>query len=318
LDLAEILRICSPGKTSSDAIAKDLGDQRFYILAGCLDEKYSRLGMQHHSKSACLQYFEIADSGHAVLVEAPQKVSEILHSILKDEVAEGDSEVTIKIPIFNASGLSRKDETVSSSSKGINASLKDVKPFYMEYDRFSLELGTSEKRNGVSGIGWGDKSKGSLMKERYGFIISLSSYDNLYLGLGEVSPLDGVHRETMDEALSQIQLLKEGLMRLAPSDVPSLPCERILILDGSLELYIKNLCSKIFHFSDTNVIQLVTSVRAGLEMALLSIASQAEKKTIIEAILQKTSSWIDQDRIELPTLLPLNGLVTKDEVYTQS
>jgi O-succinylbenzoate synthase len=157
------------------------------------------------------------------------------------------------------------------------------------------------------------------MKERQGFIISLSTADNLYIGLGEVSPLDGVHHETVDEAQSQIELLKERLMRLTFPDIPSLPCESILALDGSLELFIHSLYSQIFPVGDsTNYTQLLPSVRAGLEMALLSIASQAEKMTLVDAILRKPSVPTSNDRIDSPMLLPLNGLVTKDETSSQS
>ena len=179
-----------------------------------------------------------------------------------------------------------------------------IGPF--DFEAFTIQLkGNNERGTGVNGIGWGKEgSVSNEMKEREGFLISITSKDNGLVGIGEVSPLSGVHPETYEEAYSQIQLLKKSFLNLGDL-APELLCENLLSLDGSLGDYIESLL-KSMQFE----MVLLSSVQSGIEMALMSIAAQAVRSPLPVALLRYSSS---QNRIEDHNnfMLPLNGLLTR-------
>jgi pimeloyl-ACP methyl ester carboxylesterase/O-succinylbenzoate synthase/uncharacterized membrane protein len=304
-DLAHILRICSPGASVSNFA--DINSGQFYYLAGSLDQKYSNIGRELQTRHMNVKCIEIPGAGHGLLVDAPHEVSESICSILMSETKE-----MLNRPVDFA--YHEPDGPSITRTSQLNDVLQDIRPYYLEYDYFSIELGVSSgKRNGVTGIGWGEKSKGNLMKERQGYIISISTVDRRLIGIGEISPLDGVHQESVDQAQSQLELLKGYFEERSVSMIPLMPCKSILALDGSLKLYIDRLCNHLFMSVDGQQTRLLPSVRAGLEMALLSIASQALQISLVDALMKTSATPISSERTTFAMFLPLNGLVTKDD-----
>ena len=84
----------------------------------------------------------------------------------------------------------------------------------------------------------------------------------LEVGLGEISPLFGLHSEKLDQVKCEVELSHDSLRNAESENLPEFEAELILALDG------KSLarCAGIDRF--------LPSVRSGLEMALISLASQ--------------------------------------------
>merc|ERR1712238_413250 len=171
---------------------------------------------------------------------------------------------------------------------------------------FTIDYKGIENDDGLVGVGWGGNAEDftieKKIKNRKGFIISISSQDNSVIGIGEVSPLDGVHTEDIDDVKGQLDVLIK-FMKLYPTLLPLLECKSVLRLGGSLTRYINVLLKKVSSKKRTVLTSFTPSMRAGLEMALLSLAAQVIKVPLPHALID--SNIISQ------TTLPLNGIITR-------
>jgi 2-succinyl-5-enolpyruvyl-6-hydroxy-3-cyclohexene-1-carboxylate synthase/pimeloyl-ACP methyl ester carboxylesterase/L-alanine-DL-glutamate epimerase-like enolase superfamily enzyme len=312
LDHAKVLRQCSPPRCSAEDW-RGVKAQDTLLLVGSMDNTYCKMGRQWADLEPSLGYVEIPERGHALLVEDPVSVAdEIANFIVKHRI-ESDKDTEKKIwnttfipsPSKNREGrstLSRQDLQFVSSIASL------------DFEGFSVDLvDKRSKQKSVSGIGWGETARvdsSTSTTSRQGVILQVVSRDGLFVGLGEVSPLQGLHPESLAEAEMQLETIATVLSKTDPSDLPSFDAKSILGLDGALHSYISSLLFALV--CDSTVYR---SVWAGLEMAILSIASQVVRLPMHEAILANAPSQYETTcRL---SMLPLNGLIRRSSDENQ-
>ena len=238
-DLAQMLLLCSPGQDTVNTnylLTSTTLDIDF--IAGSLDEKYSSIGKKF-SNSAGVQYSEIPHTGHALLIEAPYQVTKKICNAINNYIS---SEVLFVTGLTN--NLLKKDispefqnSMVLLNDKKISTS-KIMNEEYVQLGNIDLEIFTIDYKgigndDGLVGVGWGGNAEDftieKKIKNRKGFIISISSQDNSVIGIGEVSPLDGVHTEDIDDVKGQLDVLIK-FMKLYPTLLPLLECKSVLRL----------------------------------------------------------------------------------------
>lgn len=298
-DIAYILEICSVGAEDKQYWS-NIDPIRTHFLAGEYDSKYTAIG-QEWRKRRGIQYYEVKDSGHALLTETSQEVANILAGVLTQTY--GDPSKMLKSSRVTDRS-SKPDLSMSLSSETSTL----VVPALLDFEKFQIELTSgSDKGKGVSGIGWGQQGMVSnKVAIREGLVISLSSKDGAFVGLGEVSPLSGVHPETFEEAKLQIEEISKIFLR-EEFDLQPIECEEILRLDGSLTVYIDSLMKEMTTKYSLSFDNLGWSVRSGLEMALLSLASHATQVPYPHAIFP---SIVESSSVRT---LPINGLETRKD-----
>jgi 2-succinyl-5-enolpyruvyl-6-hydroxy-3-cyclohexene-1-carboxylate synthase/o-succinylbenzoate synthase len=303
-DAAEVLRQCSPPKCSTEDWRGVNGAKTLFV-AGELDRKYSNLGRKWIDVEPTISYCEIANKGHALLVEAAAEVAQAIAGFLLEEKDFQSNEQDAKIwdvdfiPSTRVEDLSPKQ--LVQQERKIMGSMGSL-----EIEPFQIELVNENNGEGVSGIGWVERSipiQKKSLKQRSGFFVQILSQDGLGVGIGEVSPLKGLHTESLEMAGDQLDRIAGSLSKLDPSDIPFFDATSILSLDGSLAKYIDLIASIVKED------KLLPSVRAGLEMALLSLASQTVRLPILKAFMMHSPR--SYKLAQTPTFLPLNGLITR-------
>jgi len=248
------------------------------------------------------KYVEVAGAGHALLVEEPQKIASVIRDFVSDETIKEDTITDITQTTIQT----HEDTPVLTRLSQIGN---------MEYEAFSITLGSNNgAKEGVRGIGWGDSAHhGSEIKRREGFIVSIASRDGMAVGVGEVSPLKGLHNESLDDSEHQLQLVKEFLVSGA-DECPEFDAAQVLSLNGSLARYI----NMIFGLAGIGEMSIAPSVRSGLEMAILSLSSQLYGVLLPQALaanyLQRSRSM---SRLSFGQL-PINGLITRGQAQNPS
>ncbi len=297
-DLARVLEMCSPGRNRND-YWKYISPDNTYFLAGELDKKYSIIGKEWTNVAESLQYIEVKGCGHALLVESPEEVSNIMTNILSER-KKPNTGVSI---IENDQSVQQNLKTLEERNiMVVDNPTTQVKPGIFDMELFAIEMSESKNGKGVKGIGWGEQGKTSNeVSERRGFIISIASNDGRFVGIGEVSPLEGVHSENLEEVRMQLQLIQDAISE--KSEVPIMECEQILALDGSMKNYI-DLLVQSFSLEHLQPMHLAPSVRSGLEMSLMALASEAVRFPLPRALMLGSPSITSN-------VLPINGLVTR-------
>ena len=238
---------------------------------------------------------------------------------IDSEVKAAYNEVDLNVNVFTRNieqieldGVEKIEPvTTSSERQSLN-----IKPIRLDFEPFVIDFVPEESNKKRSfGLGWKKvtavafnvKNKKKSQKQRSGYIIQiLSNYDDI-IGVGEVSPLPGLHEETLEDALNQMVSFQEYVEKQGDQKheklIPEFDAHSILRLDGELTKYIDSLVSSM-PFTD-----LVPSIRSGLEMALLSIASQAIRTPLPHSIMisHPPNSRLATNNV----LLPLNGLVLR-------
>ena len=295
-DIASVLYGCSPPLSSHDNY-KAANPARTTFVSGELDSKYSAIGRKWEGLKGIAKHVEVSNAGHSLLVEAPDQISSIIARVVNDEEIK---EIATGLPVQAESEVVVELESQSSPLTAIGM---------FQYESFSISLESGEeKAKGVRGIGWGDSARvDNELKRREGYIISLASKDGKAVGVGEVSPLAGLHGESFEEAGSQLEAVQAFLLSADESDLPQVDAKRILALDGTLGFCVDEILvrSGLSGSSDT------TSVRSGLEQAMLSVAAQIEGFPLPQALVANHRS---SKRLALQqplARLPLNGLVTR-------
>ena len=298
---------CSPPLSSQDDYKAAVPSNTLFV-AGGWDKKYSRIGRAWKDICGIAEYIELKNAGHALLVEEPEKVAAIISDFVDEKVSrEEDNDVvpTTDDPTLTATSVQKEKEVTAAPIQLHQVGI-------MEYDSFSIDVGAAGNEKGVRGIGWGDSARlgnGKQLKRREGFIISLASRDGMAVGVGEVSPLKGLHKESLDEAECQLKLIKQSLESPSLEKRAEFNAERVLSFDGSLTL-----CTDaIFGLAGIDNMSAAPSVRSGLEMAILSVSSQLYGTLLPQAI---AANYWQLPRSNVQTLfdqLPINGLITRGD-----
>ena len=320
-DLAVVLRECSPPRyRDSDWQSAMPGSTLF--ISGEMDSKYSSIGKQWKMAVKGIQHFEIPKVGHALLVEAPMEISDALSNFLQSKLVR-------PFPSFPLPTIGPGVQTPFEVSKKSGATQLSIeKPVEvpeelcclelsekigsLDYEAFAIRLVDEQRNDGVSGIGWGREAetiKINRQRKRSGFIIQALSVDGSRVGLGEVSPLKGVHEESYDDVQKQLENLAKLLQDTDPQQLPSFDAARILRLEGGMNDYLNSLLNVL------DIDGVAPSVRSGLEMALVSLASQVIGKPVHQALLG-SSEPAKQSKSNLA--LKVNGLITRKNSSKQA
>jgi 2-succinyl-5-enolpyruvyl-6-hydroxy-3-cyclohexene-1-carboxylate synthase/pimeloyl-ACP methyl ester carboxylesterase/uncharacterized membrane protein/O-succinylbenzoate synthase len=297
LDISRMLNICSTGRNLYP-YSSILNPKETVFVAGELDNKYATFGQEWKRKSG-VAYYEIKGAGHALLTEEPVGVANIISQVL---TKHGQDLLT---PVLSPVSVKPKGKDIKLPSM---PSATIVTPSTLDFEEFEIELIDNRTGSGVKGIGWGDQRKlDNIFNLRKGLKISLSSNDGFFVGLGEVSPLSGVHSESFDEAKKQIKELQRAFGSQTFTS-RGLQCERVLSVDGSMTQYIDDMISDMNEQKLLSFRVLGESVRSGLEMAILSLASHKIRSPLPQSLLPSSKT-----RSDIAPFLPLNGLITPKE-----
>ena len=294
-DIASVLYGCSPPRSSHDNY-KAANPVRTTFVSGELDAKYSAIGRKWEKLKGIARHVEVSNAGHSLLVEAPGQISSIIARVVNDEEIK---QIAPGLPVQAESIMEVELESQRSLLTTIGM---------FQYESFRISLSGEQKAKGVRGIGWGDSARvDNEVKRREGYIISLASNDGRAVGVGEVSPLAGLHEESFEEAGSQLEAVKTFLLSAEESDLPKIYAKQILALDGTLALCIDEILVRSGLGGSSNM----SSVRSGLEQAMISVAAQIEGLPLPQALVANHRS---SKRLALQhplTRLPVNGLVTR-------
>ena len=311
-DLAAVLRQSSPGRQLT-ADWKYVNPGNTLYLAGALDKKYAMLGRKWSAFQDAVDYVELLNVGHAVLVEAPLEVAALLAGFVqpKAKKAAGVTERQLpRIPLTeedfsNAEAATRQtlDSEECPAEEMCRRMIGSI-----DYESFTIDLENEKrKETGIVGVGWGDQARAkeaNRMTERTGLILNIISRDGSAVGVGEVSPLPGLHPESFEEAKRQVNEIKTQLKHVDTRLIPEMDAEKILSLDGGLGVYLNRFLKVV------DVENVGPSVRSGLEMALISLASQAIGMPILQA-LTEFSPVRSPASDSAESLLPVSGLIMR-------
>ena len=320
-DLAAVLRESSPPRCRDSDWQSAMPGSTLFI-SGEMDSKYSKIGKQWKKAVKGIQHLEIRSVGHALLVEAPLEITDSLSKFLLSKPVMSISSFPIPTLVQDAPSdteSSKRAETMRAPTKGMPELSQDLCGLELseevgsiDFEAFSIRLIDNQRNEGVSGIGWGSEAevvKSKKQHKRSGFIIQILSIDGSRVGLGEVSPLNGVHKESFDDAEKQLRSLAMLLRDTKRNQIPSFDATSILRLDGGMSNFLNSLLRAL------SMDELFPSVRSGLEMALVSLAAQVVGKPVHQA-LQEGSEAV---RISKPNaMLPLNGLITRNSPSEQT
>ncbi|KAL3794676.1 hypothetical protein HJC23_010104 [Cyclotella cryptica] len=310
-DLAAVLEGCSPPLTPQNDW-KAVVPSKTAFVAGALDSKYSEIGRRWQEIRGISKYIEIPNAGHALLVEDPSMIAAIIsgfidnenENFVDDQFMPADSPVTTAMATMTLSDKVQRNDRSAYRLHKIGS---------MEYEAFGITIISGDGTDrGVLGIGWGDNARSrNELKRREGFIISITSNDGMAVGIGEVSPLTGLHRESLVDAELQLQMIKTFLSTDRLEE--SFCAEDMLSLDGSLT----NFVDQIMVAAGIKLGVAAPSVRSGLEMAMLSVASQLAGTPLPEALARNYLNGMQTSSVSPIGLLPINGLITRGSASRQ-
>ena len=332
-DLVIVLRACSPPR-NPDSDWSNAILSRTLFMAGELDTKYSTIGNQWQEQYPGLSYVQVPNAGHALLVDATEEVASTLASFIYKTVETNEEEpMIIPPPVVSIPSPSEileektEDQATTSRISEPRPTLLPKVPVEvgsLDYESFSIELLSNDgSTKGAFGIGWGERVKPKAengLQERRGFIINLTSRDGDFVGIGEISPLDGLHHETFEEAEAFLDLIKKRLVVASQNgSLPIIDAEKILQLDGALCSYIDSLFGTLGIMSSSygDRFAPLQSIRSGMEMAVLSLASQACSIPLPQALATYSPESSDTPMISPSKFLPINGIVTREPAIGQ-
>lgn len=318
-DFASALAQCSPPRHRRDdwraLIAEDT-----LVIAGSMDEKYSSIGRDWSSASPGLNYHEIPKKGHALLVEAPEEVATIMEEFIcstkKEEMEPYSEEGSLVLSYPKKDERTSEGVVAESYSYTEPMTAKDecgFDPLFREsigsldFERFVIDIRDERtKKTGLIGTGWGEKAKArksNSLSQRAGFIIQILSKDGSRGGIGEVSPFSGLHPESLTDAEQQLNVIASKISEFECGEIPSFDPTTILAMNGGMEEYIFSLTRAV------GIKKLLPSIRSGIEMALLSLASEVVRVPIHQALLEYCPKEVEVSMAG--SMLPLNGLITR-------
>lgn len=290
----QILKYCSPSRNSQEDW-KFISPESTLFISGTKDKKYTSIGDKWRNRVP-LQTEKVTEAGHALLVEAPLRVANIISEFVKD-VEKRSSESSSAIERLSIPPSSYIPDQSSNNMISLSQ---------MDFELFSVSLGEQGKANqGVFGLGWKGYSRPTeKISTRRGILLSIASSGTV--GIGEVSPLKGLHPESLDVATEQLKVIKE-FVNNESNNLSKMDGLSILRMNGSLRKFIDN----IIKSCGMNPQDLCLSVRSGLEMSLISLASQNESLTIPEAIAKYSISSKKDKEYLSSGVISLNGISTR-------
>jgi o-succinylbenzoate synthase len=289
-------------------------------LAGSLDTKYSEIG-RRLKKARLARYEEVEGAGHALLVEMPSKVAELAATFLECSSSDISCDSMIveeqtKLELHSMEPVSKELSEDTQPAEPLPASVRpetiertrgqitEASLGSLEFESFSINVVDSDRgEKRVFGVGWGNNAEASVssvISSRSGFIVQVDCADGFEVGIGEVSPLAGLHSETMEEAEDQLIKLQRFIEQSGQEDLPAFDAESILELDGAMQEFLRELSGQV------GIGGFLPSVRSGLEMALLSLASQKVSLPLHQALAGSSAR-----KSTGPSSLSVNGLITR-------
>eukprot|EP00980_Cylindrotheca_fusiformis_P013255 scaffold3373_cov137-Cylindrotheca_fusiformis.AAC.15 len=314
-DLASVLRQCSPSRCRVDDW-RGAPAERTLFVTGELDRKYSTIGEDWQALYPRLNHQRIPKKGHALLVEAPLAVAEAMKNFLRSEIPVNDKATELdngRIQQWASQDqpphlvVQEGSLTQSSTAECLIDAENLERIGSLDFDAFSLGLVDQQRqKTGVVGIGWGgrlESTKPETVDKRSGFIIQILSTDGRRVGIGEVSPLSGLHPESLEEVEKQLNSIATKISDDADCGLPPFDAARVLALDGGMKEFLDSFLEHL------GLEKFYLSVRAGLEMALLSLASQCIRLPIHQALLEYAPSKFKLQPSS--SQISLNGLITR-------
>ena len=305
-DHAKVLTTCSPPVCRQDDW-RALVPSNTLFLAGELDEKYSTVAGRWKEAESSLRVGLIPTAGHSLLTESYREVGSVLVSFIETDSSSTIQSATTREDSSKLSEQPRKPLEGRGSAKTSAPLLHTTcQVGELDFEEFTISLlGEGQKQSGVSGIGWGESAKHSnKSKERRGFVIQAVSSDGSNVGVGEVSPLPGLHSESFEDAAIQLRSTREALLALKEDDLPTFEADKALSLDGYLAKILADMEQTL------SISAFLPSVRAGLEMSLLALASQRMRVPLHQALFQYSGQTQTKSSARM-AVLPLNGLATR-------
>jgi len=261
-----------------------------------------------------LSHKRLIGKGHALLTEAPSEVAEAISSFLRIDLVEENSRKGVINMGGKVSAILANSTKNSSNLDG--SEIATDAPMYLhpdkverigslDYEAFAIDLVDDQRKTkGVAGIGWSVRSKTSeRVKKRRGFLIQLSSADGTKVGIGEVSPLAGLHPESFEDAEFQLIAMANSIVDDKDVDMPVFDPGQLLAMEGALSEFLDSFSTAL------GIETLLLSIRSGLEMALIALSSQIVRLPIHEALIEYSS--IEHKTVSLSSFLSINGLVTR-------
>ena len=315
-DLACSISQCSPSR-NSDGNWKLCSPENTLFVAGAEDLKYTSLG-QLWAKTEGVAYRELPHTGHAVLVESPFLVASSILEFLQREPPH-----QLPDPASNVMDRSgekepkrRQDLHPKPAFSPSNVSFVGSEMFAtiesLDFEAFAIDFVDNDgKGRNIGGIGWGQNAQvreSNIQLQRNGFVIQIESNGGREVGLGEVSPLEGLHAEDLEDARKQLVHLKNWIENAREVESLQFSCSSVLALEGSLGKFLDNLAVA------SDMQNLHPSVRSGLEMALLALSSQRTSAPIHQALQRRGSNGSKTNAGA--AVLRVNGLVTRGATGT--
>jgi 2-succinyl-5-enolpyruvyl-6-hydroxy-3-cyclohexene-1-carboxylate synthase len=319
-DLALILSGCDSDLNPAVLDAKLQRDfeltSGLLFVAGSLDTKYVNIGHRLRHLYPGFSCIFLPEIGHALLTESPYEVASVVAEFVFKQDAMGYEVLELNTR-RHATVYDEVRSTTASKDVGLNwrQELSDlasapITPLQFDIVPITFSLtneGSADKRSGLPGVGWYNVTgETSDLSERHGIIVQVTAYNSKseeITGIGEISPLTGLHRESLPEAEKQLNTIKAWLSN--SELVPSFEPKAILSLRGELHRYLDEVAS---------LAQLGTlhpSVASGLEMALISLSSNAIGIPPLEA-MAAFSLTLSGTNLSF-SKLPLNALMTIDQ-----
>ena len=321
-DHGAVLQDCSPPRCRSDDWRAAPPERTLYI-SGLLDEKYTAIGSEWIGLVPELKVEGVLDAGHSLLFEAPGVVTSLITDFVRsvslpkmaldDEVVEAAWSIT-----DNESSTQEPKNESSKALQGIdtrsfNGCITTVAS--LDFEMFTIDFAEDgSQKSGVAGLGWGEKAKAqTVATRREGYIIQIMSLDGLHIGIGEVAPLPGLHSESLADVAKQLNDIAQKISKIRSDTAFSFDARRVLSLDGGLTQCINELLVVL------EVEFLLSSVSSGVEMALMSLASQAVRAPIHQALMEAAAAET-QNPLSVSSVsgvMPLNGLITRGSAPAQ-
>jgi len=304
-DIAAVLQQCSPPRCSNEDWRGVMGKNALFI-AGEFDKKYCNIGRQWFDIEPSLGYVEVPGKGHALLVEAPAAIAVAISTFLLKEKNEvlTDNQKIWESPFIPSIAKEDLSSNIKQAETPLMSSIGSL-----DFESFNINLNDDNSENqGVLGIGWGSEASKVETLQRWGFVVQITSQDGLQMGIGEISPLDGLHLESFNDVGNQLESIANRLSNADSENIPLFNAEKILAMDGALSDYIDSISSVLM------VGSLFPSVRSGLEMAILSLASCKVRTPIHQALV--SNAPVSNRVSSSVSTLSLNGLITRNEQTT--
>ena len=307
--IAEVLRVCSPPRNPAD-FREFLSPQRTLFVSGVLDKKYNRIG-RSWQLSHGVSHLEVPLAGHALMTEQPGLVAEAIGQFVASFNTPPNVELRALPSVPKQVDPARATGSIRDIRGKVDVASDDRAKgqvlSWLDFEDFSIPLSmSSDPSRRLRGIGWErSASVDSKISTRGGCIVQLSCSGGECSGLGELSPLEGLHSESLEDAKKQLVCLRDYLHDDATATLPRFDDEAALRFDGYLTAYLEEVASTI------GLQKFYPSVAACLEMALLGMASSVRRIPLLKCYMSSISDSPAGTHATRRSWLSLNGVIPR-------